>query len=153
MTPDGTQELPRKRYYDVFSWFITQLAFSFTVAPFILLSLHDSVLVWARVYFYCTIGVTATSLFLASPGKKWLQSQVKQYSRPTMARTESYEGDHPTLGLPNDPGKEWDEMIEEISAEIDARRKRGIPLTDELKQTAAKLSKIAPNSKLAEKIR
>ena len=145
LTPDGTQSLPRKRYYDVFSWLVTQLAFSFTVCPFILLGFHDSLLVWARVWFYCILGVTATSLFLASPGKHWVQSKVKQHSRPTIVRNDSHDVTS-TLGLPNDPGKAWDEMVEEISAEIEARRKRGIPINEDLKRAAARLGQKIPQS-------
>jgi len=145
LTPDGNHPLPRKRYYDVFSWLITQLAFSFTVSPFILLSFHDSMLVWSRVYFYCIIGVTGTSLFLASPGKKWVQSKVKQHSRPAVARADSHDGS-PTLGLPNDPGKAWDDMVEEISAEIESRRRKGQPINDDLKRAAARLGQTIPQA-------
>ncbi|KAL1304446.1 hypothetical protein AAFC00_003442 [Neodothiora populina] len=158
LTADGSKPLPTKRYYDVFSWFVTQLAFSFTVAPFILLSFHDTVLVWARVWFYGIIGVTATSLFLASPGKKWIQSKVKQHSnvseatRPTtLKHSDSYEGTT-TLGLPNDPGREWDMMVEEITSEIDARKRRGQPVSAELKATAEKLSESVRRQSLKDKI-
>lgn len=137
---DGATPLPNKRYYDAFSWLVTQLAFSFTVGPFILLSFHDSMLVWARVYFYCIVGVAVVSLFLVSPGKKWLQSHVKQHSRPGMMRADSQDG-HPTLGLPNDPGKTFDEMVEEISAEIDARKSKGQPISEELKRSAEKVGR------------
>lgn len=125
--------------------------FSFTVAPFILLSFHDTVLVWARVWFYGIIGVTAASLFLASPGKKWLQAKVKQHSRPPMNRADSHDS-ITTLGLPNDPGKEWDEMVDEISAELEARKRKGQPISEDLKRTAAKISNMLPESGLKEKI-
>ena len=135
MSADGKQPLPSKRYYDVFGYVVTQLTFSFTVAPFVLLNIHDSLLVWARVYFYCVIGVTACSLFLLTPGKQWLQNEVKKRNKPSLARADSQDG-HPTLGLPNDPGKEWDEMVDEIKAEIDIRRKKGQPMTPDLRRAA-----------------
>lgn len=31
----------------------------------------------------------------------------------------------PTLGLPNDPEREFEEAVQEIKAEIEARRRRG----------------------------
>lgn len=103
------------------------------------------------MWFYCIIGVTATSLFLASPGKRWVQGKVKQHSKPTISRNDGYDG--PTLGLPNDPGEAWDEMVEEISAEIEARMRKGQPISDELKRTAAKLEEKVPQSGLKEKMR
>jgi lysophospholipid acyltransferase len=140
MSADGKTPLPIKRYYDFFSYVVTQLAFSFTTAPFVLLTIHDSFLVWSRVYFYCIIGTIACSVFLITPGKQWLQSQVKAKNRPAMARADSHDG-APTLGLPNDPGKAWDEMVEEITNEIDARRKKGIPITGDLRTAGLKLGK------------
>lgn len=95
MTPDGTKPTPNKRYYDAFTWLVTQLVFSFTTAPFILLNIHDSTLVWARVYFYAIIGVTACSLFLVTPGKTYLSKKVKARTgagRPaSLRRNESQE--------------------------------------------------------------
>lgn len=76
---------------------------------------------------------------------------MKQHSRPTISRNDSHDG--PTLGLPNDPGEAWDEMVEEISAEIEARMRKGQPISDELKRTAAKLGEKVPQSGLKEKMR
>ena len=125
MTPDGKKPTENKRYYDFFTWFVTQLAFSFTTTPFILLSIHDSMLAWARVYFYCIIGVTACSIFLVTPGKTYLQKKVKaRTTRPTeMKRVESHEHMHgATLGVPSEPGQEFDELVDEVMEEIKKRR-------------------------------
>ncbi|KAK3676367.1 Lysophospholipid acyltransferase [Recurvomyces mirabilis] len=126
LTPDG-KPLPRKRYYDVFTWFVTQLTFSFVTAPFLLLSIHDSLAVWSRVYFYVPIGVALCSAFLASPGKAWLQKKVKERTgaagKPKLARTESTESmQGATLGVPSEPGREFDEMVDEIMVEVKHRR-------------------------------
>lgn len=133
MTPDGSKPMPNKRYYDVLSWLTTQLAFSFTVAPFILLSIHRSMLAWARVYFYCIIGVTACSVFLLTPGKTWLARKVKaRASRPTegLKRAESYESmQGATLGVPSEPGREWDELVDEVVEEV-KRRKGSAAVSD-----------------------
>ena len=112
---------------------MTQLAFSFTTAPFILLSIHDSTLVWARNYFYCIIGVLALNLFLLTPGKTWLQRKVKARStRPDLKRNESQESlQGATLGVPGDPGKEWDAMVDEIVEEVKKRRESGAELPGE----------------------
>ncbi|KAK5109450.1 hypothetical protein LTR62_007009 [Meristemomyces frigidus] len=128
LSPDG-KPLPRKRYYDIATWLITQLTFSFVTAPFIVLSIHDSMLVWSRVYFYCPLGVALCSAFLASPGKAWLAKKVKERTasagatKPKLGRadsTESLQGT--TLGVPSEPGKEFDEVVDEIMAEVKARR-------------------------------
>jgi len=138
MTPDGSRPTPYKRYYDLFTWLITQLAFSFTTAPFILLTIRDSTLVWGRVYFYCIVGVVLSSAFLASPGKTWLAKKVKARStRPEMlARSQSQESlQGATLGVPSEPGKEFDEMVDEITEEVKRRRDgKGGPEGKELRR-------------------
>ena len=130
MTADGTKPTPYKRYYDLFTWLVTQLAFSFTTTPFILLTIHDSALVWARVYFYAIVGVLACSGFLASPGKAWLTRKVKARTseeRPAMQRQESTESlammmNGPVMGVPSEPGREWDERVDEVVGEVKKRR-------------------------------
>jgi lysophospholipid acyltransferase len=124
MTPDGKQPTEYKPYYDILTWLVTQLAFSFTTAPFILLSASDSMKAWARVYFYAIIGVTACSIFLITPGKTYLQKQVKaRTTKPQLARTESQESmQGGALGIPSEPGQEFDEMVDEIMDEIKKRR-------------------------------
>ncbi|KEQ96118.1 hypothetical protein AUEXF2481DRAFT_107545 [Aureobasidium subglaciale EXF-2481] len=144
MSADGTKELPSKRYYDVFTWLVTQLAFSFTVAPFIFLSFSSSLLVWQRVYFYTIIAVSASSLFLLTPGKQFLQQKVKKHSKPSeeqVRKSLEKEARSPTLGLPDDPGRAWDEMVEEIMSEIQERKKKGLPIPAKLRQEAEAIGK------------
>lgn len=109
MTADGKSATPHKRYYDFSTWLITQLAFSFTTAPFILLTVHDSFTAWARVYFYAIVGVIACSIFLITPGKPYLQRRVAARStRPPISRSTSQIGTHEqTLGVPSEPGREF----------------------------------------------
>ncbi|THW49728.1 MBOAT family protein-like protein [Aureobasidium pullulans] len=144
MSADGTKALPSKRYYDIFTWLCTQLAFSFTVAPFIFLGFSSSLLIWQRVYFYTIIAVSAASLFLLSPGKQFLQQKVKQHSKPSeeqVRQSLEKEARSPTLGLPDDPGRAWDEMVEEIVAEVQERKKRGLPIPAKLRQEAEAIGK------------
>lgn len=132
MSPDGSKPTSNKIYYDIFSWFITQVAFAFTVSPFITLYFGASIKVWSRVYFYAIIGVILSFAFLQSPGKPWLQSQVKRrtgVAKPEMARIKSVER-MPTLGMPDDPEKEIDEIVREVKAEIERRKKEGIKVPD-----------------------
>ncbi|KAF2766750.1 MBOAT-domain-containing protein [Teratosphaeria nubilosa] len=144
MTPDGSKPLPTKRLYDIFTWLVTQLAFSFTTTPFILLTIHDSMYVWAQVYFYAIIGVAISSAFLASPGKAWLSKKVKaRQTRPSaIQRSESMESlQGATLGVPSEPGMEWDEMVEEVVEEVKRRRGGSVGEGEELRQKVEKTLK------------
>jgi lysophospholipid acyltransferase len=74
------------------------------------------------------IGVFACSIFLASPGKKILSKRVRAYmspgspSRPGIKRNESMESlQGATLGIPVDPEKEFDELVEEVMEELRKR--------------------------------
>ncbi|KAL1905160.1 Lysophospholipid acyltransferase [Sporothrix stenoceras] len=73
------EPLPSKAWvYDPLSFLATQVAFGFAVAPFILLTLHDSMLAWSRVYFYCIIGVFASMAMFASPIKPALKKEIER---------------------------------------------------------------------------
>jgi lysophospholipid acyltransferase len=126
MTPDGKSPTPNKKYYDVFSFLATHLAFSFTVAPFVILGFSDSIKVWSRLYFYCIIGVAVTMGIFASPVKQYLIKQINKINHPRVHRTASQETlGQPTLGLPSDPGRDIDEALKEIRIEVETRRRRG----------------------------
>jgi lysophospholipid acyltransferase len=129
LSPDGSKSLPTKRYYDIFSWFITQFAFCFVTTPFILLTFTDSIRAWAAVWFYAIVGVSITGAFTLSPGKRWLQRKLKaRGQRPGLQRAESHESlQGATLGVPTDPGVEFDEMVDEIVEEV-RKRRGGKPL-------------------------
>lgn len=111
---------------------------SFVVLPFITLSFTGSVGVWAHVYFYGIVGVFSSLAFFASPAKAILVKKLKKRNTPYIPRTASQENIRaPALGLPNDPGRDIDEAVQEIRAEIESRRRRGstvtMPTGEELK--------------------
>ncbi|KAJ5701525.1 hypothetical protein N7488_009073 [Penicillium malachiteum] len=138
MTPDGSKPTPYKRYYNIASWAATQLTLGFTVMPFILLSFSESMAVWSRVYFYGIVGTIGSLLVFASPVKGYLIANLKRRNRPHVMRTVSQETVRPpTLGLPNDPERDFDEAVQEIKSEIESRRRRGsvvtMPTGEELK--------------------
>ncbi|KAF2263868.1 MBOAT family protein-like protein [Lojkania enalia] len=146
MTPDGKAPLPSKKYYDLFTIFLTQVAFAYTVAPFIILSFNDTMKVWARVYFYTIIGVAA-SFALFSRRLPFRKTLVKRQStrtssidvsgiekvareeakRETLTRIDSTDGVRraPTLGIADDPEAEIDEIVLEVKKEIEDRKRRG----------------------------
>ncbi|KAJ5934032.1 Membrane bound O-acyl transferase MBOAT [Penicillium verhagenii] len=116
LTPDGSKPMPTKRYYDFFSWAATQLTLGFAVMPFIILSFNQSMAVWSRVYFYGIVWVVLPHV---------MRSVSQETVRP------------PTLGLPNDPERDFDEAVQEVMMEIESRRRRGsvvtMPTGEELK--------------------
>ncbi|KAF2680133.1 MBOAT family protein-like protein [Lentithecium fluviatile CBS 122367] len=91
LSPDGKTPLPSKRYYDIFTFLITQAAFAYTVAPFILLSFSSTIQVWARVYFYTLLGVAASfALFSRSlPFRKQLVARQSARVSPAPATSAS----------------------------------------------------------------
>lgn len=78
LDPSTQAPLPSKPVYDVLSFLATQLAFSFAVAPFVLLTLPDSLLAWSRVYFYIIVAVALSTAFFASPAKPALKKLLEQ---------------------------------------------------------------------------
>ncbi len=103
---------------------ITQLAFCFTTVPFVLLSLPDSLLVWARVYFYTIIGVVLGMAFFASPAKPWLIKQLNEKRKPALQRTASQESlKEPVMGMPHDPAQDFDEVFQELRDGVEKRRR------------------------------
>lgn len=138
LTPDGTKPTAYKRYYDILSWIATQFTLAFTTLPFVLLSFGDSMTVWSRVYFYGIVVTFSSIVFFASPARAYLVGQLKRRSRPHMTRSASTDSIPPTtLGLPNDPERDFDEAVQEIISEIESRRRRGsvvtMPSGEELK--------------------
>lgn len=115
-------------YYDILSFLLTQLVFSFTVAPFVLLTLPASFLVWARVYFYGAIGSGLATAFFASPGKAFLIKMNNERSgTSSVHKTSSQENlssKEPMLGLPAEPVEDLGEMMAEIKAEMDRQKQK-----------------------------
>ncbi|KAF7558649.1 hypothetical protein G7046_g5509 [Stylonectria norvegica] len=117
---------PKKKYYDIVTYLATQLTFSFTTTPFLVLTFSGSILAWSRVYFYAVIWTLATLIFFASPGKVMLKKQLEKRQGKASARlhrsisTESL----PILGIPRDPEGDINEAMQEIRAEMEARQRR-----------------------------
>jgi lysophospholipid acyltransferase len=149
LTPDGKDPLPTKIYYDIATFLVTQVIFAFTVAPFILLGFSDIIKVWARVYFYTLIAIAGSFAVFSKnlPFRQHLvQFQAARASAPvdesaiekaareavkteTLARTNSHDSTAsrkmPLFGISDDPEAEIDEIVREVKAEIEERRRRG----------------------------
>ena len=135
LDPKTSQPTSTKIYYDIFSYLVTQLAFSFTTAPFVLLTLPASFLVWARVYFYAVIGTALSTAFFASPAKAFLIKKLNERAGTSgpLKRTisqESLASKEPVLGLPAEPQKDLEEIVSEVRAEMEARQRKGITRTE-----------------------
>lgn len=152
MTPDGKEPLPTKKFYDWFTTVLTQIVFSFVVVPFILLGFSDTLTVWARVYFYALIGVAGSFVLFSRslPFRSRLtqlqaarapvpatidKPQVEKAAREAifgerLQKTTSQESvvsqrKGPILGIPDDTEAEMDEIVQEVMAEFNERRRRG----------------------------
>ncbi|KAI9854552.1 MAG: lysophospholipid acyltransferase [Trichoglossum hirsutum] len=123
LSADGKTPTKYKIYYDICGYLATQASFSFVAAPFIVLGFKDCLIVWARVYFYCVIGVAASMAFFASPAKLWLSKKLASRNATTLKRPQSQE-DLPALGVPTDPEKDLSEAIAEVKEEIESRRRK-----------------------------
>jgi lysophospholipid acyltransferase len=136
--------LPTKIYYDIFTWLITQLSFTFTVVPFILLQTKPIFTVWTRVYFYAIDGVVLTTIFFASPGRAWLQQRLNaRMERPELTRTTSDVGDHEVMfGVPVDAEKELQQIAQEVRKEIAKRKREGLTIPDVRTLVREKLGQI-----------
>jgi len=141
LDPKNQSPLPTKRYYDFFSWFATQLTFTFVAAPFLVLGLKDSLRVWSAVYFYAVVGTAASMAFFASPGKRALRKALEKraakangtdvggkkdrdasLSRSTSTESlSSTRNGGPVLGVSLDPQAELDEALNELKAEYESR--------------------------------
>lgn len=142
MDPSSQKPLPSKRYYDIATWLVTQLVFSFAVAPFYLLDFSDSIKVWTRVYFYAIVVTGAGIAFFASPGKKWLRAKIEARTQdagvnvPRSISTDSLTaaGEQKDRfvgpGVTEDLPREMDDIIEELKAEVGKAHNGNKPLKD-----------------------
>jgi len=141
LDPKTQAPLPSKKYYDLFSWLVTQLTFSFATTPFLILTLSGSLAAWSRLYFYAVIGTLASMAFFASPAKPALRKALEQRAarivhlpaesdrgakgREELTRTmsmDSIKSREPVLGLSSDLERDFDEVMDELKSEVQARR-------------------------------
>lgn len=109
---------------------ITQLTFSFTTTPFLVLSFSDSVRVWSRVYFYGAVWTLVCLVFFASGAKGALKARLDKRQGRANAKmvrsmsTDSLTGKEPILGISKDLESDMTQAMEEIKAEIDLRQRK-----------------------------
>jgi lysophospholipid acyltransferase len=138
MSKDGKTPTANKKYYDAFTWFITQFAFCFVTAPFNLLTLSAALKVWSRVYFYGLVGVAICFAFLYSPGRPMLASKLRKRNgvegKPQLERQLNHDlaktPPGATLGLPDDPEKDLQDLVKGVQEESSRRRRQGSNVPD-----------------------
>ena len=91
------------------------------------------------MYFYTIIGTIASLVFFASPGKGWLIKRLKARNQSTIHTEVKHRVQkQPLMGLPEDPGGDVEEAVNEIRQEVEARRrsgsKVGMPSGDEMRR-------------------
>ena len=124
--------------------------------PFVLLTLPDSLQAWAAVYYYAIIGTIVSLVSFNPPAKATLRKKLAQRAKmagvatpgattPAVEKTsaevqplvpgQSREGTRgPHLGLPDDPGAELDDIMDEIKREVEYRRSRGQSISQGLQE-------------------
>lgn len=118
-----------KKYYDFATYLVTQLTFSFTTLPFLVLGFKDSVRAWAHVYFYAFVWTLAAMAFFASPGKAVLRKKLESRQGKASARlkrsvsSDSLSGEAPVLGISKDFEEDIAEAVSEFKAEMAQKRK------------------------------
>lgn len=68
-----------KPAYDVVCWVVTQLAFGYTVQPFVALDLSRSWAIWKNVYLYVHVGVLVTMVVFRGPSGKAVTAWLRRY--------------------------------------------------------------------------
>lgn len=138
MSKDGKTPTSNKKYYDAFTWFVTQFAFCFVTSAFNLLTLSAALTVWSRVYFYGVVGVAICFGFLYSPARPMLAAKLRKRNgtdgKPQLQRQTSPDSAKMPpggmLGLPDDPEKELQELMKEVQEEVTKSKRRGSNVPD-----------------------
>lgn len=93
-------------------------------------------LVWQRVYFYGVIEAVTGILLFMTPVKKWLaqmqKTRVKRHEQVTAAQAAAqlqrpHLKSEPSyvkggmLGMPDDPGEDVDDFVEQLKEQVNAR--------------------------------
>ncbi|KAJ2893979.1 putative O-acyltransferase [Zalerion maritima] len=138
---DKEKQKPTKNkiYYDILSWFTTQVTFAFVAQPFLILGLSESLQIWRSVYFYAVIGTAVSMAFFASPAKAILKKKAEERAakaagkgRPShrlvrTSSTDSITNDRlPVLGVMDDPQQELDDAVKEIRSDLEYLRQSGM---------------------------
>lgn len=150
LDPATQKPLPSKRIYDILSYFVTQLTFTFATTPFLLLGMGPSLLVWSRVYYYAIVGTAVGMAIFTSPGKKLLRKKIEDRNSkaggkasdggPSLQRTSSTDSLNrmPVMGVIGDPEREVDDAVAEFRNEMELRNRKRSAMKNESGKSEAR---------------
>lgn len=142
MQSDGVTPGKYKPFYDIVTYFVTQLGFGYATQPFVILNMRRSLGLWAKVYFFGHVFIFATIFIFQGPFKKQVEAKLKTlYPVPLSAsdkikldaarlraiqkEIEELSSNQPSLGVPlpdldniDEDLKEALEDLEDVKQEI-----------------------------------
>jgi lysophospholipid acyltransferase len=147
---------------------VTQLIFSFTSVPFIVLTVRDTLTIWSRVYMFGVLGVATSYAAFSTPAVRTLLARsapaqpakdgaaaaakpekpaadgdALKPQRPAIVRNKSSVTDDVMFGLPVDAEHELLELrdfMADVRAEIVRRKEAGIAIPDVREMVRQKLA-------------
>ncbi|AMD20114.1 HCL037Wp [Eremothecium sinecaudum] len=76
---DGVSPKRSKIFYDIFTFWATQLAFGYMVQPFLILDLKKSLECWREVYYYVHVVIIVTLVVFKGPFGKRVSAFLNRY--------------------------------------------------------------------------
>lgn len=153
MEADGVTPGKNKVYYDIVTYFVTQIGFGYVVQPFVVLNLTRSLKLWSSVHFFGHVFVLLTILLFQGPCKKQVLAKIKSYHPKPLTAAEKIHLDtdkllaikkeiaelasqQPSLGLPQgdfddledgvkEALEEFNKIKRDLVKELDAAKRRG----------------------------
>lgn len=153
MESDGVTPGKYKPYYDIVTYFVTQIGFGYAVQPFVVLNLKRSLQLWGNVSYFGHVFVLLTLFIFIGPFKKQVISKLHSYYPKPLTEAEKIQLDtvklraikreieelasrQPVLGLPQDEIdnleldvkdaiEEFNAMRDELVKDLNASKRRG----------------------------
>jgi lysophospholipid acyltransferase len=83
LPPPGSPDTPIKRIYDVLGTIVSIIVLNFAAAPFMLLNIKDSLMVWQRLEWYGIWMVGGALVFFYAGGRRVLMKIQARQQRKT----------------------------------------------------------------------
>ena len=97
LSPDGITPGPYKRIYDISGIVLTQITFSYITAPFVILDMRESIIVWVRTYFIIHIGIILSYIYFHSPYGRGFLVKTQKSRQSKLKGKENDNGKHDAL--------------------------------------------------------
>lgn len=93
MKSDGVTPGKYKPYYDIVTYFVTQIGFGYAVQPFVVLNLKRSLQLWGNVSYFGHVFVLLTLFIFIGPFKKQVTSKLHSYYPQPLTEAEKIQLD------------------------------------------------------------